>query len=165
VELDHVWINLDDRAWEREVIEPDDDPDLGTVQVSGLPLLRLTEVEVHGTDRGVGLDDWSDLFVRAALPSRLGRLSVRRTNRGEFDQSLQGTWLLIVTDGPTYSVSVSGDAVESQLADPTTPATAVIESTSRDFLALLLGRPFTDPPRIRGAVQFGRAFSAAFPGP
>jgi len=165
VELNQVWHHLDDRAWERQVIEPDGNPDLGTVRVSQLPLLRLTEVEIHGTDLGIGLDDWSDLFVRAALPSRLGRLRVRRTNHREFDQSLQGTWLLIATDGPTYSVSVRGDTVDSQPADPTTPATATIEATSRDLLALLLGRPFTDPTRIRGDVQFGRAFSGAFPGP
>jgi hypothetical protein len=165
VELDHVWDNLDDRGWEQEVIEPDDNPDLGTVPVFGLPLLRLTEVEVHGTDLGLGLDDWSDLFVRAALPSRLRRLGVRRTNHRDFDRSLQGTWLLVATDGPTYLVSVSGDDVESQPADPTTPATAVIEASCRDLLAILLGRSFTDPPQIRGDVEFGRAFPTAFPGP
>lgn len=164
-ELDQVWNHLDDRAWGQKIIEPDGNPDLGTVQVSALPLLRLTEVEVHGSDLDIGLDDWSDLFVKAALPSRLGRLSVRRTNHREFDQSLQGTWLLIATDGPAYSVSVRGDTVESKPADPTALATAAIEGSSRDLLALLLGRPFADSTRITGDVQFGQAFSAAFPGP
>lgn len=164
-ELEQLWDNLNDQAWEREVIEPDDNPDLGPVRISGLPLLRLTEVEVHGTDLGLGLDDWSDLFVRTVLPIRFRRLSIRRTNHREFDRSLQGTWLLIATDGPTYSVSVSGDVVESQPADPTRPSTAVIEATSRDLLALLLGRPLVDAPRIWGDREFGHAFSAAFPGP
>ena len=104
-ELEQLWANLDDEAWEREVIEPHDNPDLGTVRISGLPLLRLTEVEVHGTDLGLGLEDWSDLFVTTVLPIRLRRLSVRRTNHRRFDHSLQGTWLLNATDGPTYSVS------------------------------------------------------------
>ncbi len=165
MKLEQLWDDLDDQAWEREVIEPDDNPDLGTVPISGLPLLRLTEVEVHGTDLDLGLDDWSDLFVRTVLRIRLRRLSFRRANHREIDRSLQGTWLLIATDGPTYSVSVSGDVVESRPADSTTPATAVIEATSRDLLALLLGRPFTDSPQLRGDQEFGNAFSAAFPGP
>jgi hypothetical protein len=165
VELERVWDDLGDQAWERDIVEPDDNADLGTVRVSGLPLLKLTEVEVHGTDLGLGLQDWSNLFVRTALPSRLSRLGVRRTNHRDVDHTLQGTWLLIATDGPTYSVSVRGDDVESQPADPMTPATAVIEATGRDLLALLLGRPFTDPPQIRGDVEFGRAFPVVFPGP
>ncbi len=165
VELDHLWGNLLDSAWEREVVEPPDNPDLGPLLVSGLPLLRLTEVEVHGTDLGLGLDDWSELFVKAALSARLSRLGVRRTNHSDFDHSLKGSWLLIATDGPTFSVSVSGDDVESRPADPTSPATSVIEATSRDLLALLLGRPFNERPQIRGDVEFGEAFPAAFPAP
>jgi len=164
-DLEHLWDNLDDRSWGREVVEPDDNPDLGTVPIAGLPLLKLTEVEVHGTDLGLGLDDWSDLFVSTALPIRLRQLNTRRTNHREFDHSLQGIWLLVATDGPTYSVSVSDDDVASRPADPTTRATAVIEATSRDLLALLLGRPFAGAPHIRGDLEFARAFSAAFPGP
>ncbi len=165
VELDHVWENLGDRAWQHEIVEPEANPDLGTVPVSGLPLVRLTEVEVHGTDLGLGLEDWSDLFVRTALPNRLRRLGGRRTNHRDFDRSLQGTWLLVATDGPTFSVSVRGDDVQSLPARPATPATAVIEASSRDLLALLVGRPFTGSPHIRGDVEFGRAFASAFPGP
>ena len=164
-ELEHLWDNLDDRSWGREVVEPDDNPDLGTVPIAGLPLLKLTEVEVHGTDLGLGLEDWSDLFVRTALPNRLRRLGGRRTNHRDFDRSLQGTWLLVATDGPTFSVSVRGDDVQSLPARPATPATAVIEASSRDLLALLVGRPFTGSPHIRGDVEFGRAFASAFPGP
>ena len=147
------------------MVEPIDNPDLGTFRVSGLPLLRLTEVEVHASDLDLGLDDWSDLFVKTALPTRLRRLGVRRTNHRDVDHSLEGTWLLIATDGPTYMVSVSADLVESHPADPTVPATAVIEASSRDLLALLLGRPFVEKPRLRGDLEFGGAFPAAFPGP
>jgi uncharacterized protein (TIGR03083 family) len=165
LELQHVWYNLDDPAWRREVIEPMDNPDLGTLPVSGLPLMRLTEVEVHGTDLDLGLDDWSEHFVEIALPTRLRRLSVRRTNHRAFDHSLEGTWLLVATDGPTFAVSVSGDVVESHPADPTSHATAVMEASSRDLLALLLGRPLLEKPRMWGDVEFGIAFAAAFPGP
>ena len=80
--------------------------------------------------------------MTTVLPIRLRRLSVRRTNHRPFDHSLQGTWLLNATDGPTYSVSVSGDVVESRPADPRTPATAIIEATNRDLLALLFGKTF-----------------------
>jgi hypothetical protein len=164
-ELERAWGALDTAAWDREVNEPEDNPDLGTIPLSGLPLLRLTEVEAHGSDLGLGLDDWSDLFVRAALPARLRWLSVRRTNHRTFDRNLQGTWLLVAVDGPTFMVSVTGDVTDSRPADPTSAATAVIEATSRDLLALLLGRPFIEAPRIRGDVKFGGAFGAAFPGP
>lgn len=164
-ELDQLWNALDDGVWEREVTEPDDNPDLGRIRLFDLSLLRLTEVEVHGSDLGLGLDNWSDAFVGAALPARLTRLSVRRTNHRAFDHTLQGSWLLIAVDGPTFVVSVSGDVVDSHPAEHESTATAVIEATSRDLLALLLGRPVTEAPHIRGDVEFGRAFQAAFPGP
>jgi len=122
-------------------------------------------VEVHGCDLDLGLDDWSDLFVDTVLPTRLRRLSIRRTNHREFDQALEGSWLLVAVDGPTFLVSVSGGVVESHPADPDSEARAVIEATSRDVLALLLGRPFVEAPRIRGDMEFGEAFPAAFPGP
>lgn len=164
-ELDQIWSELDDGAWDREVTEPDDNPDLGMVRLSDLPLLRLTEVDVHGCDLGLGLDDWSDLFVKAALPSRLLRLNARRTNHREFDRTLQGSWLLVANDGPTFMVSASGNVVDSRPAEPKAKTTAVIEAPSRDLLALLLGRPFIETPQIRGDVEFGSAFQGAFPGP
>jgi hypothetical protein len=164
-ELDQVWGALDERAWGQDVIEPDDNPDLGTIPLSGLTFLRLTEVEVHGSDLDLGLDDWSDQFVRETLPVRLGWLNTRRTNHRAFDHTLEGTWLLIALDGPTFMVSVNGDVVDSHPADPNSVPTATIEAASRDLLALLLGRPFKEAPRIRGDVRFGEAFSAAFPGP
>ncbi len=164
-ELNQVWSALDIAAWDREIIEPEDNPDLGSIPLSGLPLLRLTEVEVHGSDLDLGLDDWSEMFVRAALPTRLKRLSVRRTNHRTFDRNLQGTWLLVAIDGPTFIVSVSGEVVDCHPADPDSTANAVIEATCRDLLALLLGRPLIEAPRIRGDATFGAAFPAAFPGP
>jgi hypothetical protein len=164
-ELNRTWNALEGGAWGLSVVEPDDNPDLGTVRLSDLPLVRLTEVEVHGSDLDLGLDDWSDLFVTTALPARLSRLRVRRTNHRPFDDTLEGSWLLVAVDGPTFVVSVNGAVVDSQPANPGRPATAVIEATSRDLLALLLGRPCHRAPTIRGDLAFGRAFSAAFPGP
>ena len=145
--------------------EPDDNPDLGTVSLARLPLMRLTEVEVHGGDLNLDLSPWSEVFVSAALPFRLSWLNTRRTNHREVDDSLEGSWLLVATDGPTFRVAVRGRRVESHPADSTAAATAVIEASSRDLLALLLGRPLVAGARLRGDVAFGEAFSRAFPGP
>jgi uncharacterized protein (TIGR03083 family) len=164
-ELDQEWSALGPASWHLNVVEPAGNRDLGPIALRRLPLLRLTEVEVHGTDLGLNLDDWSDVFISAALPMRLEWLNVRRSNHRAFEKGLEGSWLLVATDGPTYRVSVKGSKVESRAASPDTQVRAVLESTSRDLLALLLGRAFHTPPVISGDVEFGRSFSRAFPGP
>jgi hypothetical protein len=45
--LDEEWSALNLAAWDVEVVEPKDNPDLGPIRLGRLPLLRLTEVEVH----------------------------------------------------------------------------------------------------------------------
>jgi len=163
--LHATWGALDASHWTRVVTEPDDNRDLGRLPVSVVPLLRLTEVEVHGSDLDVGIDEWSSTFVSEALPFRLGWLNVRRSNHRPVDDSVIGSWLLRASDGPTYLVSAGADAVQAQRAETETPATAVIDGTSRDLLALLLGRPPREPLVISGDREFGASFSRAFPGP
>ena len=163
--LAQTWESLDGDAWKLETTEPEDNQDLGPRQVSQLPLMRLTEVEVHGSDLGVGLDRWSEVFVRLALPFRLEWLNTRRANHRSVDERVEGSWLLVASDGPTYRVSVTGAVVESVPSAPTAPARAVIEGTRRDLLALLLGRPANTQPRVSGDIAFGHAFTRAFPGP
>jgi len=164
-ELNRQWSALDPAAWGVEVVEPPDNPDLGLVPLRSLPLLRLTEVEVHGTDLAVNLADWSTTFISEVLPMRLEWLNFRRTNHRAVDTELEGSWLLVATDGPTYKVSVSGPRVESRSASSNAHARAVITATSRDLLALLLGRTPQTPPTVLGDVAFGTSFSRAFPGP
>jgi uncharacterized protein (TIGR03083 family) len=164
-ELNEAWSSLDEDGWQLEVTEPHDNRDLGDLAVDRLPLLRLTEVEVHGSDLGLGLPDWSSVFVRVAVPFRLDWLNTRRSNHRDVDAQLEGSWLLVATDGPTYLVTVNGNTVDSHPATSSSPARAVVEATSRDLLALLLGRPFRAPPRVSGDTAFGHAFSRAFPGP
>ena len=164
-ELHQAWIALDAGAWTVDVVEPTQNPDLGPVSLGRLPLLRLTEVEVHGSDLGLNLADWSEIFVNVVLPMRLEWLNIRRTNHRAFDTDLEGSWLLVATDGPTHKVRVNGAAVESRPASPDASARAVIEASSRDLLALLLGRTPHTPPVIRGDVAFGTFFRRAFPGP
>lgn len=163
--LDRAWRLLPEAAWELEVREPEDAPDLGPLPLGRLPLLRLTEVEVHGTDLDLGLGDWSDVFVRVALPFRLEWLNRRRTNHRQVDDRVTGSWLLRAPDGPTWRVAVDWRGVRSEPAEPGTGADAVVEAPARDLLALLLGRPFRTEPRYGGDEALGRAFSRAFPGP
>ena len=164
-ELHRVWRMLDLPSWSRTVHEPAGNPDLGTVEMASLPLLRLTEVEVHGTDLGVGLADWSPLFVQVVLPMRLELLNHRRTNHRAYEGELEGSWLLVASDGPTYLIAVSGTRVESRPADRSTPARATIEGSGRDILALLLGRADIESLEVRGEPAFGAMFPRAFPGP
>jgi maleylpyruvate isomerase len=163
--LHAVWSTLDDALWDLPVVEPEGTTDLGTLTLSRLPLLRLTEVEVHGSDLDVGLDDWSGTFVRTALPFRLDWLNARRTNHRAIDASIEGSWLLRATDGPTYLVTVEGDRVESRPAEADATTRAVIEASSRDLLALLLGRSLRTAPTISGDADFAAALTRAFPGP
>jgi hypothetical protein len=130
-----------------------------------LALARLTEVDVHGTDLGIGFPDWSTTLVDVALTTRLGWLATRRTNHRAFDRSISGSWLLRATDGPTWLVAVDGETVVSRPASPEEAALATVEGTSRDLLALLLGRAPLHPLCITGDAELGASFSRAFPGP
>ena len=76
-----------------------------------------------------------------------------------------GSWLLSATDGPAYLVTVRGADVHAHPAEGSARATAVLEGSSRDLLALLLGRPRSEGLRVLGDPGFGGAFSRAFPGP
>ena len=119
---------------------------------------------MHGTDLDLGLGDWSECFVHAALPFRLDRLNQRRAGRLP-GRRVDGSWLLVATDGPVRLVTVRGESVSSIPAASDDPATAVIEGSSRDILSLLLGRPTAVPLTIRGDRAFGRAFTMVLPGP
>jgi uncharacterized protein (TIGR03083 family) len=163
--LASLWSGLHDEHWSLVVTEPDDNRDLGPQRLSSLPLLRLTEVEVHGTDLDLGLSPWSDVFVRAALSFRLDWLNRRRTNHRGHDRSVAGSWLLVATDGPTYLVVTDGSLVESRPGSHDDRPTATITGTSRDLLALLLGRRPDQPLRHGGDVRFAERFPRAFPGP
>lgn len=166
-DLDGIWSTLDDAQWSTEVVEPPDNPDLGAIALGGLALARLTEVDVHATDLGIDAPDWSATLVEVGLPARLGRLATRRTNHRAFDRSIRGSWLLHATDGPTWLVTVDGGRVEARPATPgvEAEADATVEGSSRDLLALLLGRPPRRPLRLGGDLALAESFGRAFPAP
>jgi uncharacterized protein (TIGR03083 family) len=163
--LQRTWRGLSEADWHTVVEEPEDNPDLGTVDLAWLPFLRLTELEVHGSDLRLDVGEWSETFVRLALPTRLAWLNTRRSNHRSFDAHLDGSWLLAATDGPAYRVEVHASSVDSRPVDSTARARATIVGSSRDLLALLLGRPGSEPLRIIGDAAFARRFGDAFPGP
>ena len=163
--LQDRWAAIKGSGWDVMVTEPGDNPDLGPLPLERLALMRLTEVEVHGGDLGLGLSDWSDTFIDTALPFRLDWLNRRRTNHRAFDDRLEGSWLVAADDGPAYLVTVNGAKVRSEPVDRNTSASAVIEGSKRDILALLLGRPRSEPLRMSGDLGFADSFQRAFPGP
>lgn len=149
--------------WSATIVEPPGEADLGPIPVRRLVLGRLTEVEVHGTDLGLGLADWSDLFVRTVLPDRVAWLPTRRTNHRAVDPSVRGSWLLRSPE-LAFLLTVHEDgSVTTARAEPGDAADAVIEGSGRDLLALLLGRPFAAEVRRFGPLA--DAFERAFPGP
>jgi hypothetical protein len=165
IALDDAWSELDDEQWNSDVVEPADNADLGTVPLARLALARLTEVEVHGTDLGIGLPDWSSTFVEVGLSARLSWLSNRRRNHWDFDDSIRGSWLLSTTEGLRWLVAVDGDLVRSRAAIEGDATRAAIAGSNRDVLALLLGRPRAQPLKLSGDLRFAASFELAFPGP
>ena len=163
--LHGAWASLRPAQWSTPVGEPAGRADLGPVTLGTLVLLRLTEVEVHGVDLGLDLSDWSETFVAHALPFRLGWLAHRRSNHREVDGAPEGSWLLVAGDGPTWRVEVRAGRVSSVPAGPAASADAVLEGTSRDLLALLLGRRPRRALRTTGDRHLAAAFVRAFPGP
>ena len=89
--LDQMWSAVGPEHWNHAVVEPSDNPDLGLIPLSRLPLLRLTEVEVHGSDLALGLGDWSTTFVDATFGcASMGSTSASRTAGGTRASTVPG---------------------------------------------------------------------------
>jgi uncharacterized protein (TIGR03083 family) len=163
--LHDQWAQLGMHEWAAAVREPDANPDLGSTTLGFLTMMRLTEVEVHASDLGIGLDTWNEVFVSNSLPLRIEWLARRRSNHRKIDPGIQGSWKLVATEGRCWVVSVEGPTVTSRATDEAESADAQIAGTSRDLLAMLLGRPLVGRLDLSGDVELARAFSRAFPGP
>ena len=159
--LDELWAQIPPGAWEgTTVCEPEDNPDIGPVTLLQLAILRLTEVEVHGTDLDLGLCDWSDPFIDAALPMRIAWLPRRHTP----SQAPSGSWNLVATDGPSFNVAVS-QGVVSASPGKADQADATISGTKAGLLGLLLGRVDVADLTIAGDEAAARRFATMFPPP
>jgi len=163
--LDQVWLGVPEDSWvTAQLHEPDNNVDLGPLALGQLALLRLTEVEVHGSDLDLDLTPWSTTFVDAALPMRLGWLRTKRSNQQIPDRSIRGSWNLVSTDGPPFSVSVTSlgvtvDDRRSPVADST------ISGTKVQLLAMLLGRVSIEDLALSGDPTHALSFRRAFPPP
>ncbi len=150
-ELYARWAAVTTSEWQRRLVEPRGNADLGSPSLYELAVLRLTETDVHGVDLGLGLSDWSDELNEAGLPMRVGRLRLRSV---PVDAS--GSWRLNTHEGESYGVTVGNGAVSTD----TRLGAAAITGTRRDLFALLMGRAFLG--EVRGPVD---AFREVFPGP
>lgn len=157
--LDEFWAQISPEAWETTTIhEPQDNPDIGSFTLMQLAILRLTEVEVHGTDLDFGLSNWSSTFTDAALPMRIAWLP-RRHNPS---QGSLGSWNLVATDGPSFNVAVSQGVVSaSQSADDAADVT--ISGSKADLLGFLLGRVNIAELAFSGDESTALQFTTAFP--
>jgi uncharacterized protein (TIGR03083 family) len=158
------WSLLEPSDWSTPVVEPVDNRDLGEATLGVLVMAALTENEVHGSDLDIGLADWGPTFVRRILPARLEWLRSRRTNHRDFDRGLSLRWLLVPDHGHPWLVTARGEEVTTEPADRSTPADAMITGTSRDLLAMLLGRP-PESPLAADPDDAVDTFQRAFPGP
>ncbi len=139
---------------------------LGTIQLSRLVALRLTELEIHHGDLGVGYGphSWSAAFVESCLPLRIAWLAVHHRNRVEADLTICGRWLLR-TPERSWLVTASETEAKCVLAEPTTPVDVAISGSAPDLLAFLLGRRPSTPLRVDGMLALFQQFKLAFPGP
>lgn len=158
-ELDARWSSLAPEQWSLQVEEPVSNADLGTLSLATLATLRLTEVEVHATDLGLDLPDWSPWFVQHGLTFRMARLGRLRVPTGP-----RRAWLLRA-EHPMFSLRIVAETggVHAEVDTELRPDDQLVRLASdRDRLALLLGRPLAGPTPDAEAVS---AFRAAIPGP
>ncbi len=156
--LDETWSHIPAEAWDETTTrEPVGNPDLGSFTLKELAILRLTEVEVHGTDLDLGLSDWSDTFINAAWPMRVTWLPRRHS----ISKSSPISWNLVPTDGPAFNVSVR--QAEVTVSEGTGDnAGVVISGSQAQLLGMLLGRVDISRLAVSGnevtALQFPNAF-------
>lgn len=158
--LQRRWETLSDADWATDAVEPEDNPDLGAQPLAALPLFRLTEVEVHSTDLGVGIPDWDEAFAITTLPMRIQRLHGRRPT----SEVPEGTTWRLATPEDAYRVTIEDGAASTAIDPSLDPVDAEVRATPRDLVALLLGRACKQPALWSGNEDVGRSFSILFPG-
>lgn len=162
--LDGAWADLGPTDWDVVAVEPVDNADLGPLSLGALALLRLTEVEVHGTDLEVGAAQWSGTFVAAALPMRLRWLATRRSNHQVVDGSVRGAWTFRPDEGVVFVVRSNDDGVSVVAAEDDVDAVE-FAGPADALLGFLLGRVPVTALRIDGDRDLADAFLRAFPSP
>jgi maleylpyruvate isomerase len=145
--------------------------ELGTMQFGRLIGLRLTEVEAHHADLGIGFSprSWSPELTQTCLPLRVASLA-RFRRRPDADHDIDGSWLLACDDlDRRWRVEThhAEAAIEESHRDAPANARvdAVIRGSATDLTALLLGRQAPSMLAVSGDAALARAFKRASPGP
>src|SRR6266508_5533071 len=119
------WRGLRPREWRAPLA----DDRLGNMLLGRLVALRLTELEVHLSDLGLGFGpaDWSADFVRLCLPMRFAWMSAHHHRRPTADHTIDGRWLFVCDDdrrawlvtacGPTATVRAVDSVADSARCD------------------------------------------------
>lgn len=162
-ELDATLADLADDDWAKVSREPAGKRDLGPQTIEQLAILRLTELDVHAVDMNIGIARWSDTFSRVGLPLRIDRLGKYLANNPAAPERPDGAWLIRAHDGRSYRVTSYDGIVTTRAAERDERADGVIDGSSRDLIALMLGRDLEG--EISYSNDFARGFAAAFPGP
>lgn len=162
-ELDATLADLSDADWAKVSREPDGKRDLGPQTVEQLAILRLTELDVHAVDMHIGITEWSETFARVGLPLRIDRLGKFLSNNPAAPERPDGSWLVRADDGRAYRVTSNAGIVTTRVAEWDERADGVIDGSSRDLIALMLGRELVG--EINYSNDFAKGFAAAFPGP
>ena len=159
-ELIERWRTLTAEQWEMRI----DEFDHGNMPLSRLLALRLTELEVHRIDLGLGdTSSWDEVFVHHILPLRLAWLTRARA-RDDADLTVNGSWMM--SDGDrAWFVEASGRSLDVRRATDATMAQCRIRASPHALLAFVLGRDCAEPLVIEGDRVLAERFKAAFPGP
>ena len=163
--LDETWAAFGPTDWDVVAVEPDDNPDLGPISLGALALLRLTEVEVHGTDLAVGATDWSPAFVAAVLPMRIRWLPARRSNHRALADDVRGAWGFRPDEGASYVVRLDDAGVTVAHGDADADVDVEFGGPPATLLGFLLGRVPLTALRVDGDTGSAESFARAFPPP
>lgn len=161
-DLARCWRRLDGGSWATTFRETR----IGPMRLSRLVALRLTELEVHHVDLGLGyrVADWPAAFVDTCLPLRLSWLGSHHRPSGA--PTVRGRWLFAPTDRAGRWLVTAGplETVVEQ-ASAGAAADAVLSGPSAGLLAFVLGRPPEVSLEIGGDRRLAAAFKEVFPGP
>lgn len=160
--LQSRWEELTTQDWAVEYEESR----LGLIALSRLIALRLTELEVHHGDLGLGYGPrtWSDVFVTCCLPLRIAWLEQHHRKRTDAHLSVEGRWLLR-SGSRAWLVVATDRGATAEVVPSNAQAEATIDGEERDLLAFLLGREPGAALRLSGDLSLCGSFKAAFPGP
>ena len=82
------------------------------------------------------------------ITTRLRWLPSRRSNHRDPDESIDGSWVLVATDGPAFRIHAHGPHVQVEAVEATPDADATIAGTARQLLAFILGRTPLDDLKV-----------------